>query len=275
MQECMRQQEYRSEKSPLRLIMERVEAGVQLMPDWHDDTLMVPNCLVRSALFSCRRRTGQEWTDGEVAGCGREVVIAQGPVLQQYDLLVWLEMLQMARLRAFGEPITITMHRLIRALGLTNSGQRYDSLARRLLRLSETRITVTTTDGRVLGPAPLILLEPASLGQNERPITYRLSPQLQTLFQLNGMTRLSRQVLHALPSGTGSWLYAYIRSHHRPYPVKFASIRAWSGSSLSVSDFKRSLLAELARLKMRHILRDFSFDAGLVTLMPMAFSPEG
>ena len=63
MQECMRQQEYRSEKSPLRLIMERVEAGVQLMPDWHDDTLMVPNCLVRSALFSCRRRTGQEWTD--------------------------------------------------------------------------------------------------------------------------------------------------------------------------------------------------------------------
>jgi hypothetical protein len=49
MQECMRQQEYRSEKSPLRLIMERVEAGVQLMPDWHDDTLMVPNCLVRSS----------------------------------------------------------------------------------------------------------------------------------------------------------------------------------------------------------------------------------
>lgn len=268
-------EQHEREKSPLRLIMDRVEAGLHQMPTWHDDTLMLPNCLARSALFSCRRKIGAERIAGVVSGCGRERITAHGPMLMQGDLLVWLELIQMARLSIFGESVSITMHQLIRAMGLTNSGQRYTFVERRLQRLAETIITVEVPDGRVFGPAPLVTIESFGNGTHDRTVRYHFSPLLQNLFYAHLMTGLSRAIMHELPCGTGSWMYAYIRSHQRPFPVKLASIHSWSGSQLAMPAFHRMLLTELARLKMHHILRDFSLDGQLMTLSPMTYMSRG
>lgn len=236
-------------------------AGKFFLPLWKDGTTGMPNCMLRSPLWSAKTIPLAGAQFDEAAGApllfdtsyDDNRIEARGALMGAYDRRVFAACLGLFRDKPIshdGKPseCSITFYRLVRRLGAGYSQESQESVAASLARLGHTSITV-----RVRGveyPVPFLV---KATWPRETPLagsvsaTISLAPSISNLFGRAGWTAVPQVALDA-GKGLKSWLSCFYSTHAGPYPISLKRLYALSGYTGLIGDFKAKLWKALAAL---------------------------
>lgn len=215
----------------------------------HPDARIAPNGALRSALFAALPRDQKlrpMLAGAAVVSVTGVSVTYTGHQLDQLDLDLWLTILHLHSGRRLGETLELSSYELLRALGLTDSGETREDLAAWMLRLHAGQVVLR----QARGVFPGHLLEEASRGLDGDHWRVRLSPLLAAVLGPADWTGLDwpvRRELRGKP--LAQWLHGYLSSHDQAHPLRPATLRALSGSRAAPRSFATTLRRALAALE--------------------------
>jgi hypothetical protein len=243
--------------------MERLPATPVQLGFWPDDSRGVPNAFLRSAFFSARKPTArrefleQVKLESKLApALAPYTVRYTGPELFQPDLDVWLQIVQLCRLRPLGTSTDFQVRTFLKALGSSTGKTDRDRLELMFARLRATAFTVSWVDPTTKKHRKYISGLVDHLGFDEATGRWRvvLDPRIAELFAPSQHTWLQVSARRALGKGyLAKWLHGYFSSHAKPHPIRVAALMELSGSATAeLKRFRQSLklaLAAVARVE--------------------------
>jgi hypothetical protein len=244
--------------------MERLPAAQAQLAFWSDERRGAPNAFLRSAFFSARKPTARREFMEQVKlepsklapALAPYTVRYTGPELFQPDLDVWLQIVQLCRLRPLGTSTDFQVRTFLKALGSSTGKTDRSRLELMFARLRATSFTVSWVDPMTKKHRKYISGLVDHLGFDEATGRWRvvLDPRIAELFAPNQHTWLQASARRALgKSYLAKWLHGYFSSHAKPHPIRVAALLELSGSeNRELRDFRRRLkaaLGEVARVE--------------------------
>lgn len=234
-----------------------------LMPSWPEHCRAVPNCLLRSALFSATGRgSGGYVKEKEIYSQKDMRIFYTGGQLDQAALTVYDAVLHVMRSRQMGVDVRVTGYQLLKALGRQDTGGNRRTLHGVLMTLKATAVDVHTGRYSYAGS----LLDEVYKDEDTREYVIRLNPKLLPLFASDQYTRIDDAVRRRLEGRPlAQWLHGYYSSHRKPFPIKVETLLKLSGSkSMRVAGFARDLRKALAYVQAAARAEGKRFDYRVV-----------
>lgn len=244
-------------------IAEREKTAVIQLPLWPEPKRGAPNSFIRSALFAAIQGKDRQYLKEQVLASQDGIIIKYtGEQLNQSDLDVWETIVHMAREQPLGTFCSFTAHGLLKALGLPTGNSQHKQLHSTLLRLTACAVEVHHEGRTYFGP----LIKSGAKDDLTRHYGVELNKGIIHLFGENAWTALDwqqRQQLRGQPLAQA--LHAFYSSHRTPFPVKIATLKAYTGSrNKQGASFKRQVKIALQELVDVGFLVSFALEGDLV-----------
>lgn len=196
-----------------------------------DGALAAPNATLRCALFAGANATSRRGLRREtLASLSNFRLIYTGLRLDQGDLDCWLAVLQAAHESPTNPDgrFCVSGRRLLRLMGLKNTGPNQDLLDGRLSKLKSGAIDLKGDRYSYEGS----LIDEVFRDSVTRHVVIKLNPRMAILFGgESGWTKLSLDVRSRLGrNALAKWLYAYLASHRVPTPIGVSLLKELSSS---------------------------------------------
>jgi hypothetical protein len=227
---------------------------VQLLAVCSDLQRILPNEIIRSALFNARNRNQKrEYLRSiEIAVIGGGRITYRGEELRQDDAAVWMHLIHLAKTTPIGELVTFTPYSFCKAIGWSICNASYQRLRESLRRMQATALEVRSQriDG-VWGGESMSMIPYFKWKEGDETLAkyeVKLAPQLVELFGDVHYTRIVWEQRLALPDGLATWLHTYFASHRKPHPVHIDTIMHGAGMNVIKKEMTRILKKALAQL---------------------------
>ena len=197
---------------------------------WGEDYRAAPNAIFRSALFpalSANEKENRRYLENEEIFCVAGLkIFFTGKQFDQFDLDVYLEVLNLARRFALGEPVEFSAHSLLKALGLTTGGENHARLHSVLIRLCAGVIDATDHEARYFGQ----LLHGGIRDEITLNYKIRLNPEFAVLFSASLWSKIDLEIRRSLgKNSTAKALHAYYSTHINPLPHNIETLANIAG----------------------------------------------
>lgn len=231
------------------------------LPSWKDESVGLPNLIVRSALFSAIK-PGASFINEPIAAQGNIILSMTGPQLCAYDRRVFAVCINHYRedrplAGSDGKWIQLSYWQFAKLLQVDYSSTVHIAIRDSLLRLHAATLRIKV--GRTDLPVPR-LIEVAfddgfdfseTKAENLKAsdiISFRILDSMAMLFGPKDWSSVCDRALHDY-SGLTGWLATFYSTHktHRALPL--SDLRAKSGSVCNTPEFRRRLKDSLAKLQ--------------------------
>lgn len=212
---------------------------------WGDEVSALPTPLVRTSVFGV---SSQQWKQDEYltlhpALPDAPFVMSAGPVLNQFDLDIWLSLLRICKQQESPQdfqPVTLT--KIQNELGRTRlGGSGRTNIRNRIRRLADFGLFVVYPNAMYL--TPLIHISPQA-DQVSTP-----SPVIQ-LVNKQGHTRINLEQRATITTQLQKWLYNFIQAYEEKYQYHLSTLFTLMGKVGGVSKRRKyNFLQEVKRLK--------------------------
>lgn len=230
-----------------RRFLEKAPKAIQL-PLWPEPVRATPNGALRSALFGAIRKGRRPYLEAEklAAVAGIEVTYT-GPRLDQGDLDAWEAILHSLQGQDMGKECRTTSYRLLKLMGLKDTGGNRQLLNRRIYRLRANAVEIKQGRYAYIGG----LLDRAARDEATHEWVIVLDPNMAALFAPDQYTRIQWGVRRALAAKPlAQWLHGFYSSHAAPKPIKVETLRELSGDeSAELKFFTQKLKRALAAVE--------------------------
>lgn len=197
---------------------------------WGEDYRAAPNAIFRSALFPAlngNQKENRRYLKNEEIFCVAGLkIFFTGEQFDQFDLDVYLEILNFARRLALGEPVEFSAHGLLKALDLHTGGKEHARLHSVLIRLCAGVIDATDHDARYFGQ----LLHGGIRDEITMNYKIRLNPEFAVLFSASLWSKIDLGIRRSLGrNSTAKALHAYYSTHINPLPHNIETLANIAG----------------------------------------------
>ena len=246
-----------------RTIAERESREVVQLPLWPEPKRGAPNSFIRSALFAAIQSKDRQFLKEAVLASQDGIKVKfTGEQLNQADLDVWETIVHLAREQPLGTFCSFTAHGLLKTMGMATGNSQHKLLHSTILRLTACAVEVTHEGRTYFGP----LIKSGAKDELTKHYGVELNKGIIRLFGENQWTALDwkqRQALRNHPLAQA--LHAFYSSHKAPFPVKIATLQAYTGSrNKQAASFKRQLRLALQELVDVGFLEGFDMAGALV-----------
>lgn len=230
---------------PLRLTHRSASPA---LPAWPEQTRGVPNCVLRSSLFSVLRRGRRGYQEQvEKAALDTLRILFTGPMLDQADRDVWQQCLHLARNRPTNQGLDFSVHSFLLSIGRTPGGASAAWLHASLARLCASFVEIQ--DGNLIYAGPLL----QHVGREPRSGRWHiaLNPAIGELFRDHHWTATewAPRIMGLKGHPLAQWLHGFYLSHAKPFPYRIATLHRICGSEAAhLYHFRAELKASLNRL---------------------------
>jgi hypothetical protein len=239
-------------------------ARVVRLPVWPEDARTCPSCVLRSALFGVVRRGRRRALEREILATWAGVVIRYtGWRLDQADLDVWLSALHLAREHPLGEPVSVRINAVLRAMGRPTDGRSHEWFKGAVARLTACAVEITAGDKTFGGP----LVEGFQRDEATGDHLLHLSPWLAELFEDDALTWLDWEIRRSLEGDLAKWLHGYIASHRAtarsPHRLGLERLRDLCGSETEgLRFFRRDVREAMQALQAAGVVAAWCITPG-------------
>jgi len=248
-----------TEMSTAQRDKKRLELQLKMFPTWPEDRRGYPNTMARSAIFAVIRRGRREHVeDLPISAPEGTNITLTGWRLDQADCDVWLEVMHLARETKPGEPVTFTLHSMLRRLGRKGDGKNdREWLKRRLKSLMETSISYSNAE--VNGGGSMLTNYRIDLTTGIAVV--HTNSEMRPLFEY--VTHINIERRRALGSNQlAKALHAMISSHADWLPIRVETVMHRVGASYSVlKSFRRDLKIVLRDFQERGWIENWSITS--------------
>ena len=241
------------------------------LPIWAEPDRVMPNALLRSALFGCARR--REFVkDALIVSWPNVEIRFSGETFNQFDESVWMQIVHLFRQQ--GEPqdfkVRFNAKPFCRMLGGKGKGGRdVAQLRQSLVRLRGGTLLVTH-EGLEYGGG---ILQDFTHDEDRGFFVVTLNPKYLRLMSA-GYTRLDWETRRALPTGIATWMHRYMLSHRatrkQPHRIGLEQLHRLSGMSSSPKEFRRHLKRTMDLLGNQGVVEEWRItdNAALEVIRP-------
>lgn len=240
--------------------------GVQLELPYFDDAHVLPNSLLRSAMFPAidSKKERPYLEKHPIFSVGSLEIVFTGRQFDQWDLDVLAAVIDFGTRTAtpLGEVFQFSGYALLKHMGKVPGGRQYEALLASLLRLNQGQILIKAGTRRFFGS-----LVEGGIGDDATQVyQVRLNGSLGALFGLHMWSRVDRDQRRALgKNGTAKALHGYYSSHADPLPHRYPTLAQIAGLHAKRSHtVKRSLIKAHEALQKVGFLD--SFNPGPTTI---------
>lgn len=232
------------------------------LPDWPDAHRVMPNEIIRSALFNVgnRNKPREILKNATIHTLGDGLITYSGEELRQDDEIVWLHLLNIVKKHKVNEKVEFKPYTFLREIGWpTNSGGA-ERLCKSLDRMKFTSLAVSSKRlGQTVKVSLIRRFDSYDQHTQEKYKTWKvwLEPQIIMLFEENYLTRLDWEVRKKLPSGIATKLQGYWSSHRDPFPEGMDRLISVCGASMSMKHFKSKLIVALKEMVSTGFLKSW------------------
>ncbi|MCL4757337.1 MAG: hypothetical protein KJZ96_03230 [Rhodocyclaceae bacterium] len=218
---------------------EQPAAAQPRLPAWPEAVRVVPNPILRSALFGAIARGRRCYIDGEqLAALDGIEIRYTGQRLDQGDRDVWEGVLHMVRLQELGSQCRVTSYALLKLMGLTDTGKNRVTLNKRITRLVASALRVKQGRYSYIGS----LIAGAAKDEETQEWLIELDPKLRALFAADQFTQIEWAVRHELNGKPlAQWLHGFYASHAKPFPMKVETLHRLCGSESELRRYRQTL----------------------------------
>lgn len=248
---------------------EIMENNIIRLPVWPETERRFPNELLRSALFNARHKTipRKFFKEEEIVVMFEGKITYQGEELRQDDLIVWLQLIHLARKQPVGKAVEFTPYSFCKAINWAVNGHNYERLRECLRRMQTTSLSVYSK--RLKRGVSLSMIPIFEWQDNKnnalKKYQVQLAPKLVELFQGVHFTQFEWEQRLKLPVGIATWLHGYYASHREPFPIKIVTIVEGSGISTKRERKAKELIERaLEELKQVGFLKSWKIVGDLV-----------
>ncbi len=256
---------YREHPDALRHYMEKSERlkaerkKLLRLPVIPQETRPAVNVICNSALFAAvQGKDRQILNDAHLDTQDGVEIIFSGEQFNQDDHDVLMQLVYLASQHELGEPITVSAHALLKALGRGTSGKEHDQLKAEIKRLVKGTIQLKTKRFDYIGH----LIDDAQQDKETKFWMYRANATLQKFYDVNNYTLIDWESRKALKGkDLARWLHLQLASHAHPFPMKVETIRRLSGSrTKALRHFREKLKLALNDLKANGSITSWHID---------------
>ena len=229
------------------------------LPVIPQETRPAVNVICNSALFAAvQGKDRQLLNDAHLDTQDGVEIIFSGQQFNQDDHDVLMQLVYLASQHELGEPITVSAHSLLKALGRGTSGKEHDQLKAEIERLVKGTIKLKTKRFDYIGH----LIDDAQQDKETKFWMYRANATLQKFYDVNNYTLIDWESRKALKGkDLARWLQLQLASHAHPFPMKVETIRRLSGSrAKSLRHFREQLRIALNDLKANGSITSWQID---------------
>jgi hypothetical protein len=229
------------------------------LPVIPQETRPAVNVICNSALFAAvQGKDRQLLNDAHLDTQDGVEIIFSGEQFNQDDHDVLMQLVYLASQHELGEPITVSAHSLLKALGRGTSGKEHDQLKAEIKRLVKGTIQLKTKRFDYIGH----LIDDAQQDKETKFWMYRANATLQKFYDVNNYTLIDWESRKALKGkDLARWLQLQLASHAHPFPMKVETIRRLSGSrTKTLFHFREKLRIALNDLKANGSITSWQID---------------
>ncbi|ELO5610389.1 replication initiator protein A [Escherichia coli] len=206
---------------------------------WPDSMRALPNDYARSALFTVKnkRQPREALQKKEIYHINKDVRITYtGLELRaDDDELVWQQVLEYAKRKPMGEPITFTFYELCQDLGWSYNGRYISKAEECLTRLQATAMQfISDRVGQLESVSLIGRFRVIERGTRQSRCEVMIDKEMVLLFAGDHYSKFIWEKYRKL-SPTARRLFDYFSSHRDPYPMKLETFRLMCGSETSAS----------------------------------------
>jgi hypothetical protein len=242
-----------------KAMAERESAKIYQFPLWGEVQRGVPNEIARSALFTARKGTGNEYLrSAPIFTQNGFTITYTGGVLTQDHLDIFEGIMHLAREMPEGKTVRFTAHGLLKLIGRKTSGRDHERLLRAMEDLTATAVTIKKEG---IGTYCGSLLPEWGDRERDGMFSIRINRDLIKLFE-RGFTVIEweqRKALNRKPLAQA--IHVWLCSHDWPYPVTVEYLHDITGSNTkNLKHFRARLKAALDELIVVGVLADWHID---------------
>ena len=227
---------------------EQLKAKRLRLPVIPQETRPAVNVISNSALFAVIQGKDRQWfRDENLSISGESQLRFTGEQLNQDDHDVFMQLIFLASQTPLGEPIKVSAHSLLKALGRGTSGKEHQQLKAEIDRLVKGTVQIKTQKFSYLGH----LIDDVAQDEETKLLIFRANPLISKFFDIDRYTLINWEERKALKGkDLARWLQLELASHAHPFPMKLETIRQLSGSrTKELYSFRQKLKAALDELK--------------------------
>lgn len=239
--------------------LEAKKAKLLHLPVFPKETRPTVNVIANSSLFAAIQGKDRQLLNKQLLDTQDGVdIIFTGEQFNQDDHDVLMQLVYLASHYELGQPVTVSAHALLKALGRGTSGKEHKQLKAEIDRLVTGTIQLRTERFDYIGH----LIDDAQQDKETKFWTYRANQTLRKFYDVENYTLIDWEERKALKGkDLARWLQLQLASHARPFPMKVATIRRLSGSrTKNLFHFREKLRAALEDLKARGIIASWQID---------------
>ncbi|HGX3938894.1 TPA: plasmid replication initiator TrfA [Escherichia coli] len=201
---------------------------------WPDSMRALPNDYARSALFTVKnkRQPREALQKKEIFHINKDVRITYtGLELRaEDDELVWQQVLEYAKRKPMGEPITFTFYELCQDLGWSYNGRYIEKAEECLTRLQATAMQfISERVGQLESVSLIGRFRVLERGKRSSRCEVIIDKEMVLLFAGEHYSKFVWEKYRKL-SPTARRLFDYFGSHREPYPMKLDTFKMMCGS---------------------------------------------
>lgn len=201
---------------------------------WPDSMRAIPNDYARSALFTVKnkRQARESYQRKEIYHINKDVRITYtGLELRaDDDELVWQQVLEYAKRKPMGEPVTFTFYELCNDLGWSYNGRYIEKAEDCLTRLQATAMQfISDRIGQLESVSLIGRFRVLDRGKRTSRCEVTIDKEMLQLFAGDHYSKFVWEKYRKL-SPTARRLFDYFGSHRDPYPMTLEKFRLMCGS---------------------------------------------
>lgn len=215
---------------------------LSILPGWEDagGSMVLPNCLVRSGLFSISKSSGNILLKRKVIPSAAGInIVYTGPILVQSDFDVWYGLLSLSKTQHGKEFVEFGTKPLLVMLGRSTGKTDREWLKNSIAKLSATTVEVNYGDLTYGGSLVDEFFRDEATGRYAVKLNKKLAclfaPDSWSLINFEERSRLRHKPL-------AQWLHAFYSTHRNPLDYGVEKIMHICGSeSKETFDFRQRL----------------------------------
>lgn len=223
----------------------------QSLPLIFENSRVIPNAFIRSALFGMVKKGARKYIDSEeVIAMKQYKIVYKGEALDQNDLEVWDTVIYLAKKLNADDKIETSIYKILQEIGLqTNSGNNVKAIVARLSRLQGGQLILS---GKT--PENKKLLYVGSLiddftYSDDGKLIIKFNKTLRNLFIENDYTFIDCNTRIVLgDSQMTKWLFHLYSSHNNPIPLTLEFLKQLARSTMVLSDFRKQIRKSIIEL---------------------------
>jgi hypothetical protein len=227
----------------------------QMFPLWDKSVRGIPNCTLRSSMFSAIKKDHSYKKQEKIASLQNIEILYTGIQLDQGDLDVWEHCIELAKKDGLQKTVEISGHSFLSQIGRAETGvgtTQYEWLKSSFRKLAAALIEVRPISPETKKTQGYFgtMIEKGYYDDEKQRFLIKMNPDIVNLYTIDswtGVKWVERLSLKKYP--LAQWLHGFYSSHKEPIPYKIEIIHSLCGSQTKkLYHFKVNLKKALEKL---------------------------